>query len=124
MEEFKYNMAYIAKYSPRPGARSSRWNDDIPNEVKKTRLHVLTEELKKHALVHNQHMMKKTFKVLVTGEDRKKGYLSGLTEGKIIVRFESDRLDLIGKFVYVKIQSVTEFATEGELQHVELYEMV
>jgi len=25
MDEFKYNMAYIAQYSPRPGATSSRW---------------------------------------------------------------------------------------------------
>lgn len=123
MEEFKYNMAYIAKYSPRPGARSSRWDDDITNEVKKERLHILTQELKKHSLVHNQKMIGSIFRVLVTGEDRKKGYLSGVTEGKLIVRFQSDRIDLIGSFVNVKIESVTEFATEGELQHVELHEM-
>jgi len=35
MDEFKYNMAYIAQYSPRPGATSSRWDDDVPKEVKK-----------------------------------------------------------------------------------------
>ncbi len=35
MEEFKYNMAYIAQYSVRPGAASSRWEDDIPKAVKK-----------------------------------------------------------------------------------------
>lgn len=124
MEEFKYNMAYIAKYSPRPGAKSSRWEDDIPNEVKKERLHILTKELTKHTLVKNQEMIGKTFKVLVTGKDRKPGFLSGLTEGKIIVRFANKNEQLIGNFVNVKIQSVTEFASEGYLQGVEEYQMV
>ncbi len=124
MEEFKYNMAYIAKYSPRPGAKSSRWDDDIPNEVKKERLQILTEELTKHTLVKNREMIGNTYKVLVTGKDRKKGFLSGLTEGKIIVRFASKNEHLIGNFVNVKIQSVTEFATEGDLQGVEEYQMV
>lgn len=123
MEEFKYNMAYIAKYSPRPGARSSRWEDTISNDVKKERLHVLTNELTKHTLVMNQNMVGKTYKVLVTGKDRKQGYLSGLTEGKIIVRFPESRAQLIGSFVNVKIQSVTEFATEGVLQAVEEHEI-
>ena len=34
-DEFKYNMAYIAMYSPRPGAQSFRWIDDIPKELKR-----------------------------------------------------------------------------------------
>jgi tRNA-2-methylthio-N6-dimethylallyladenosine synthase len=42
MEEFKYNMAYIAQYSPRPGATSSRWDDDVPKDIKKERFHRLT----------------------------------------------------------------------------------
>ncbi|MBE0639226.1 MAG: MiaB/RimO family radical SAM methylthiotransferase, partial [Bacteroidales bacterium] len=29
MDEFSYNMAYIAQYSQRPGAASSRWIDDV-----------------------------------------------------------------------------------------------
>lgn len=118
MEEFKYNMAYIAKYSPRPGATSSRWEDDIPMDVKKDRLRILTEELTNHTLVQNQQMLGKTYRVLVTGKDRKQGHLSGLTEGKIIVRFSSDDANLVGNFVNVKIKSVTDFATEGELQKV------
>ncbi len=42
LQEFQYNMAFIAVYSPRPGAVSSRWDDDVPNQVKKQRLHTLT----------------------------------------------------------------------------------
>jgi tRNA-2-methylthio-N6-dimethylallyladenosine synthase len=115
MEEFKYNMAYIAQYSPRPGAVSSKWADDIPKEVKKERYHKLTGELMKHSLVYNKGLIGKTFKVLVRGEDRKQGYLSALTEGKIIVRFASEDKSLIGQFVQVKITSAAPFSTEGEL---------
>ncbi len=115
MEEFKYNMAYIAQYSPRPGAASARWADDIPKEVKKARYHMLTEELMKHSLAYNKSLIGKTMTVLVRGRDRKKGFLSALTEGKIIVRFASNDPSLIGQFVKVKIHSAAPFSTEGEL---------
>ncbi len=48
MESIHFNMAYIAVYSPRPGAASARWDDDIPMQLKKQRLHILTEELTRH----------------------------------------------------------------------------
>jgi tRNA-2-methylthio-N6-dimethylallyladenosine synthase len=35
MREIKFNMAYIAVYSPRPGAASSEWPDDVPVTEKK-----------------------------------------------------------------------------------------
>ncbi len=115
MEEFKYNMAYIAMYSPRPGAVSSRWIDDIPVEVKKERLHILSEELKKHSRIHNENLTGKMLTVLVAGFDRKPGFLSGYTEGRIIVRFRSDQKELIGKFVEVEISSAADFSVEGKL---------
>jgi len=115
MSEFKFNMAYIAQYSPRPGAVSSRWEDTVTKEVKKQRYHELTEELMKYSLEYNEQMIGKTFKVLVRGKDRKEGYLSSLTEGKIIVRFASEDESLIGNYTHVKINSAIAFSTEGEL---------
>jgi tRNA-2-methylthio-N6-dimethylallyladenosine synthase len=117
MEEFRFNMAYIARYSPRPGATSSRWDDDIPHDVKKERLHRLSNLLQQHSLEHNKQMIGREFKVLVIQSDRKKGYLSALTEGKIIVRFASQE-NLTGKFVQVKITSAADFAVEGEMMYV------
>ena len=110
MQELRFNMAYIAKYSPRPGAASSRWNDDVPAAVKSARLHSLTRELTRHTLDYNMKLTGKRLKVLVTGKDRKEGYLSALTEGKIVLRFKSDDEILIGKFAEVMIESATEFA--------------
>ncbi len=124
IEEFRYNMAYIAQYSPRPGAVSSRWLDDIPKEIKKARYHMLTEELMKHSLTYNQSLIGKTMTVLIRGKDRKSGYLSALTEGKIIVRFASADESLIGQFAKVKIHSAAPFSTEGALATKEVEHLV
>jgi tRNA-2-methylthio-N6-dimethylallyladenosine synthase len=115
MQEFQYNMAYIAMYSPRPGAASSRWDDDVSHDEKKRRLHVLSDELQGISHRHNKAMVGHTYRVLVTGRDRLAGHLSGRTEGKIIVRFPSQDEQLIGSFVDVKITDAAEMAVAGEL---------
>ena len=115
MEEFKYNMAYIAQYSVRPGAVASSWADDVPKAKKRERYHILTDELMKHSLIYNQGLIGKTQKVLVTGYDRKNGYLTGHTEGKIVIRFQSRDKSLIGQIVTVKVTSATALSIEGEL---------
>ena len=115
MEEFKYNMAYIAQYSVRPGAVASTWADDVPKETKKKRYHILTDELMKHSLVYNQGLVGKTLKVIVNGFDRNKAYLTGYTEGKIVIRFKSNDRNLIGKIVKVEVTSATPLSIEGNL---------
>ncbi|HEX3008709.1 MAG TPA: MiaB/RimO family radical SAM methylthiotransferase, partial [Bacteroidales bacterium] len=115
VRDIGFNMAYIACYSPRPGATSARWENDIPLKVKKERLHILTEEMKEYTQVFNNHYIGKNLKLLVYGPDRRAGYLSGYTEGKIGVRFRSDDTNLIGKIVELKITQATPFALEGEL---------
>ena len=115
MEEFKYNMAFIAQYSVRPGAVASEWDDDVPKEVKRERYHRLTEELMKHSLVYNQGLVGKTVKMLVESQDRKNGYLTGHTEGKIVIRFASKDTSLIGQIVNVKVTSASPLSIEGDL---------
>ena len=114
MEEFKYNMAYIAQYSVREGAVASKWEDDVPKEVKRQRYHRLTEELMKHSLIYNQALVGTTVKMLVEDFDRKNGYLTGHTEGKIVIRFASQDESLIGQIVNVKVTSATALSIEGE----------
>ncbi len=115
MEEFKYNMAYIAQYSVRPGAVASTWADDVPKETKKKRYHILTDELMKHSLVYNQGLVGKTLKVIVTGFDRNQSYLTGYTEGKVVIRFKSNDKNLIGNIVKVEVTSATPLSIEGNL---------
>ncbi len=115
MEKFKFNMAYTAAYSPRPGAVSHRWSDDIPSDEKKRRLHILTEELRKHNQLFNHKMIGKTVRVLIRGNDRKEGFYTALTEGKLIVRVPKGENDLTGQFSDVLITNASDFSLEGEI---------
>jgi tRNA-2-methylthio-N6-dimethylallyladenosine synthase len=115
MREFQYNMAYVAMYSPRPGAASYHWPDDIPHEEKNRRLHELSEELAKSSSAYNRRMIGGTYRVLVEGPDRTQGYLSAKTEGRITVRFPSEERALIGRFVNVTVTSAAALSVQGEL---------
>jgi tRNA-2-methylthio-N6-dimethylallyladenosine synthase len=115
MREFQYNMAYVAMYSPRPGAASYRWPDDVPHAEKNRRLHVLSGELVTTSRAYNQTMMDREYRVRVEGLDRKNGYLSAKTEGRIIVRFPSAEQSLIGQFTTVRVTSAAHLSVEGEL---------
>jgi tRNA-2-methylthio-N6-dimethylallyladenosine synthase len=115
MREFQYNMAYVAMYSPRPGAASYRWPDDVPHEEKNRRLHVLSDELAGTSRAWNASMIGRDYRVLVEGLDRRQGYLSAKTEGRIIVRFPSTDHSLIGGFATVRISAAASLSVEGEL---------
>jgi len=118
IDEFKFNMAYIAKYSARPGAASYRWDDDVKIADKKDRFERLTQQLSQISEAYNNSLIGKSFRVLVLGKDRKPGHLYGLTEGKIIVRFASANESLIGTFTDVKIVSASDFSVEGKTEMV------
>lgn len=116
MLDVKFNMAYIAKYSPRVGARSARWEDDITPKQKSERLARLTEVLKRTSFEHNESMIGRTFKVLVERVDpRKAGALQARTEGKLPVRIADAPENLVGTFQNVEITSASELSLTGKL---------
>lgn len=47
--EIKFDIAYIAKYSPRPGTAAFKMKNDIPQKEKREREKILMGLLKKHA---------------------------------------------------------------------------
>ena len=107
-------MAYIAKYSPRVGARSARWEDDISPEIKSDRFNELTEILRGTSRAHNDTMVGKKFDVLVDREDaRCEGALSSRTEGKLLVRVLNAPKELIGTFQTVEITEAAKFSLTG-----------
>ena len=115
MNEFQFNMAYIAMYSPRPGAASYRWENEVSSDDKKDRLHRLSEVLKIHSRAYNETLVGKTMRVLINGTDRKTGFSTGLIEGKLIVRLDRQDNSLMGQIVDVKIISAADFSMSGEL---------
>jgi len=124
-KEIKFDMAYIAQYSPRPGTAAFKMKDDVPREEKKKREKILTEVLKKTALVKNKKYIGKMVEVLPT--EYKNGYLIGKSFHYKTVKFlprsepkaprwgEGSK-DLIGKFVKVKITEAQPWRVKGEVK--------
>jgi len=111
-----FNMAYVAKYSPRVGARSSRWEDDITPQQKSERLARLTEVLKRTSFAHNQAMVGNVYRVLVDGKDKRmEGALTGRTEGKLPIRILDADEQMIGSFQDIEITSAAELSLTGKL---------
>jgi len=115
MEEFRFNMAFIAMYSPRPGAKSTDWGDDISQDVKKERFRRLSEIMQSTAVAWNETLMGRELTVLVNGRSRKGDQYSGRTEGMINIQFTSPREDLIGRFMKVKVTGLHGISLAGEL---------
>lgn len=65
MKWVKFDMAYIARYSPRFGTIAANFEDNINYEEKKEREKLLTEILKKTALKNNEKYLGKTVEVLI-----------------------------------------------------------
>ena len=86
-------------------------------------MHSLTEELVKHNRVYNKNLIGEKVRVLVTGKDRKDGYLKAHTEGRLIIRFASENESLIGNFTDLKISSAADFLLEGDHMDVFAREM-
>lgn len=115
LKRHQFNMAYIAMYSPRPGAASHRWDDTVKMDDKKERYAMLTADLSEVSLKYNEAQIGKEVKLLVRGSDKTPGFLTGHTEGKLVLRFASKNQKLVGNFVNLKITKVTPFSMEGEL---------
>jgi tRNA-2-methylthio-N6-dimethylallyladenosine synthase len=116
MELVKYNMAYVAKYSPRVGARAARWEDDITPQQKSDRLARLSDVLKRHSHEYNKAMVGKTYTVLVERPDpRLEGAVASRTEGKLPVRIIDAPADIVGTFQTVEITSASELSLTGKL---------
>ncbi len=73
LEEIRFDVVHVAAYSPRPGTLSYKWEDDVPLEVKKARLHAV-EELQEHISREiNATYLGRTEEVLVESRQVAKG---------------------------------------------------
>ncbi|MDA3850988.1 MAG: tRNA (N6-isopentenyl adenosine(37)-C2)-methylthiotransferase MiaB [Spirochaetaceae bacterium] len=113
MEEFEYNMAFIACYSPRPGAKSSRWEDTVSQQIKKERLHRLTEVLMKTSGQWNQRQIGRETQMLVTGPSRKGDRINGRTEGMVNIQIPMDQHLQAGDRISVEITGAMGLSLEA-----------
>lgn len=108
MEYCRYDLAYLYFYSERPGTLAARrFEDDVPLDVKKRRLHELVELYRGHSLISMQKDVGKTFKVLAEGPSKKnEDELYGRNEQNKVVVFPKANFRK-GEYVTVKVTSCT-----------------
>jgi len=72
IEWVKYSMSYMFFYSERPGTLAAKkYEDDIPEDVKKRRLTEVIRLQNNISLEHNKKDIGKTFKVLIEGDSKR-----------------------------------------------------
>ncbi len=112
-KECDFDMSYNAMYSPRMGTAAFRaFPDDIPQEEKRRRWHVLQNLMEKNVLRKNKKFLNKTVEVLVDGCSD--GRCWGFSREYKRVIFPGSK-DLVGQGVNVRINKVKEWELEGRL---------
>ncbi len=112
VKEIKFDIIYLAKYSPRTGTfANDNYEDDVPYKIKDWRWHKLNNLLETQVQEKNKNFFGKTVEVLV--EKSIEGICIGKTRDFKTVHFTGDK-DLIGKLVDIKINRTKTWILEGE----------
>ncbi len=115
MREVGYEIAFMFKYSERPGTfASENLPDDIPEEVKSRRLSEIVALQRELSLISNEKDIGKEFEVLVEGFSKKsKAHFYGRTsQNKVVIIPRKGRK--IGELVQVRITEVSSATLMGE----------
>lgn len=111
--EMEFDMAYIARYSPREQTAAYNLKETVSTEEKRRREKILEEIIKETALKRNKRFLKKTLTVLVLRKT-KNNKLIGKTTGYQNIIFEGKE-DLVGNFVKVKVTHSSIWGLKGKI---------
>jgi tRNA-2-methylthio-N6-dimethylallyladenosine synthase len=112
VKDARFDMAYIAQYSPRPGNVAYDWPDDVLPEDKQSRFDRLNIVLAEVALANNQKLIGTKQPVLI--DRAKNGMVYGKTKGFKNIKLPGNA-DLVGSFVEAKVNSATAWSLDGEI---------
>ncbi len=113
VEYVNYTSLFTFIFSSRPGTKAAEMDDFVSREEKGKWFSELTGLQEKIAAKRTASMKGKTYRVLVEGKGRYDGYLSGRTEGNIIIEFPGAE-DLIGSFCNVRVTEPKTWILIGE----------
>ena len=115
MKEVQFDFAYMFKYSERPKTLAERrFEDDVPDTVKGTRLNEIIELQLQHSRLSNEKQIGNTVKVLVEGfSKRSEEHLCGRNGQNAMVVFPKQNYEK-GQYVMVKISDCTSATLMGE----------
>jgi tRNA-2-methylthio-N6-dimethylallyladenosine synthase len=114
-----YEFSYMFMYSERPGTLAAkRYDDDVPESVKKTRLEEIVALQNSLSLESNQRDLGKNFKVLIEGNSKRsvEHWMGRNSQNKVIIFKKSDSKDLKpGDYVNVTVTDCTQATLLGEI---------
>jgi tRNA-2-methylthio-N6-dimethylallyladenosine synthase len=113
-EACNYDMAYIFKYSIRTGTPAAELADQVPENVKEQRNHILLDILQKNSLRRTATLIGTIEEVLVEGRDKTGDRFTGRTRGNRVCVFDADPR-LVGQLVPLKIERASVSTLYGEL---------
>lgn len=120
LEDMRYDIVYAFAYSPRPGTKASKLQDDVPKEVKHERLLRFQKRAVEIANENNQRHLGRVHEVLVEGRTKPLksspsiNMFTGRTTCNRVVNFPYDGpRDLTGKFVPIRVERATGLALSG-----------
>ncbi len=117
--EVHFDTSYSFIYSSRPGTPAADLPDDVSEDEKKQRLHILQQRITQQAMEISRRMVGTVQRILVEGTSRKNVMeLAGRTENNRVVNFEGTP-EMIGKFVDVEIVDVYASSLRGILLRTE-----
>jgi len=116
MDIVRFDFAYMFMYSERPGTLAEkRYQDDVPEAVKKRRLAEVIARQNLHSLENNQRDVGKKFKVLVEGPSRRSPeFLQGRNSANKVIVFPKKNKEK-GQYVHVRVNRCTGATLIGEL---------
>lgn len=115
VRDFRFDMAYMFAYSPRPGTPAAEWENQIPTQVKKDRLNELIALQNSVAMDINSKLEGQEFEVLIEGYAPKdKSLLQGYTRCFRLMHFPATA-ERIGRTAKVKGNLGHQWGLTGEL---------
>lgn len=118
MQKARYDYSYMFYYSERPGTLAARrYQDDVPEEVKKRRLDEVVKLQNRLSHESNLRDLGKTFKVLIEGDSKKSAadWRGRNSQNKMVVFPKAGSGHQKGDYVWVKVTDCTGATLMGRI---------
>ena len=114
VEKVRYTSLFTFIFSPRKGTKAYEMEDPASRQEKGVWFKELTDLQEKIAGERTASMKGRSYRVLVEEKAKPDGFLSGRTQGNVIIEFEGDE-SLIGNFADVRVTNPKTWIVYGEL---------
>ena len=114
VEKTQFDALFTFIFSPRPGTPAAKMPDPVSREEKGKWFLELCAAQEKIASVRTSEMVGREYRVLCESKAKKDGYISGRTQGNIIIEFPADE-SVIGSFRTVRVTEALIWMLKGEL---------